>query len=284
VASPEADVPPVRELVTACLPGYRVTSVVPVGGGLDNTAYEVNAELIVRFRRDQDADRLDREVRLLAAVAAALPVAVPQPVFADAQHACLAYRRLPGTPLLDLPLPRAAEHLTPIVTALRAFLAALHALPVSQLAELVDVDDQPSGDWLREAADTYPLVADRIPQPHRRAVETFLAAVPPEGGYTPTFCHNDLGIEHVLVDPADRTVTGVIDWSDAAIADPAVDLGRLSRDLGPAVLAAADDHSAGRATFYARCLLLEDLAYGLDTGQRRYVDKSLTALAWLFPA
>jgi aminoglycoside phosphotransferase (APT) family kinase protein len=32
--------------------------------------------------------------------------------------------------------------------------------------------------------------------------------------------HNDLGIEHVLVDPATLEVTGVVDWSDAAIVDP----------------------------------------------------------------
>jgi hypothetical protein len=40
----------------------------------------------------------------------------------------------------------------------------------------------------------------------------------------------------------------------------------------------------GRARFHARCGLLEDLAYGLEENRRPYVDKSLLALAWLFPA
>ena len=44
--------------------------------------------------------------------------------------------------------------------------------------------------------------------------------------------HNDLGAEHVLVDPATLAVTGIIDWSDAARADPAAEVGRLLRDLG----------------------------------------------------
>jgi hypothetical protein len=39
-----------------------------------------------------------------------------------------------------------------------------------------------------------------------------------------------------------------------------------------------------RAGFYARCSLLEDLAYGIQTGQDTYLDKSLAAMAWLFPA
>ena len=89
-------------------------------------------------------------------------------------------------------------------------------------------------------------------------------------------------------------MTGVIDWSDAAIVDPAVDFGLLYRDLGPAAAHAAmgsyqteaTDLAAleERARFYARCSVFEDLAYGLQTGRDRYVDKSLAALAWLFPA
>jgi aminoglycoside phosphotransferase (APT) family kinase protein len=104
-------------------------------------------------------------------------------------------------------------------------------------------------------------------------------------------CHDDLGIEHVLVD-GDGAVTGVIDWSDAAVADPAGDLGRILRDLGPDALDAAlaafapDDPEPlrRRAAFRARCGALEDLAYGLDEGRPAHVDKVLVALPWLFPA
>jgi hypothetical protein len=39
-----------------------------------------------------------------------------------------------------------------------------------------------------------------------------------------------------------------------------------------------------RALFYARSSLFEDLAYGIQTGQDKYVHKSLAAMAWLFPA
>jgi aminoglycoside phosphotransferase (APT) family kinase protein len=128
----------------------------------------------------------------------------------------------------------------------------------------------------------------------RRHVETFLDAPPPRDGYAPAFSHNDLGIEHVLIDPVTWRVTGIIDWSDAAIVDPAYDFGLLYRDLGPAALRVAvgryrtdaNDVAAlrERAVFYARCSVFEDLAYGLGTGRDKYVNKCLAALAWLFPA
>ena len=41
------------------------------------------------------------------------------------------------------------------------------------------------------------------------------------------FSHNDLGIEQVLVDGSVSTATVVIDWTDAAIVDPAHDFGRV---------------------------------------------------------
>ena len=144
------------------------------------------------------------------------------------------------------------------------------------------------------AAEIYLTVAGHVPAMHRRAVEAFLAAPPPHDGYTPVFSHNDLGIEHVLVDPVAWTVTGIIDWSDAAIVDPAHDFGLVYRDLGPAAFrvaigrcrADADDVAAlsERAVFHARCSVFEDLAYGIATGQDRYVDKCLAAMEWLFPA
>jgi hypothetical protein len=93
--------------------------------------------------------------------------------------------------------------------------------------------------------------------------------------------------------PATWAVTGIIDWSDAAITDPAYDFGLLYRDPGPAALAAAlagyrlgGDISGirERAVFYARCAVPEDLAHGVATGQDAYVSKSLAALGWLFPA
>jgi hypothetical protein len=72
--------------------------------------------------------------------------------------------------------------------------------------------------------------------------------------------------------------------------DPAYDVGLLYRDLGPAALdallrsgvGANDAGTRERAVFYARCSVLEDLAYGRETGRPEYVDKSLAVLRPLF--
>jgi aminoglycoside phosphotransferase (APT) family kinase protein len=264
----------VHNVVVAHMPDYQVDSVVQVGEGLGNIAYEVNGELIVRFSKEPDAARrtalLIDEARLLAAVAEVSPLPVPEPTFTAAEQGYLAYFKLPGVPLLDMSRHERSDHGTSIAATLGELLTAMHAVPVDRWTDLVDTDDHPLAEWRREAAETY--------------------ATPPHDGYTTAFSHNDLGIEHVLIDPVAWTVTGVIDWSDAAIVDPAYDFGLLYRDLGPAALRRyrndASDAAAltERAVFYARCSVFEDLAYGVETGRDKYVDKSLAAMEWLFPA
>ena len=71
-----------------------------------------------------------------------------------------------------------------------------------------------------------------MPAPFRPRIEAFLHEKPPDP-HEIVFSHNDLGIEHVLVDPVTLEVTGVIDFSDAAMVDPAYDFGLVLRDLGP---------------------------------------------------
>src|SRR5690348_3423190 len=124
----------VRDVVAAHLPGYPLDPVRPIGEGQDNLAYEVGGELIVRFRKEEDPARLDREARLLAIVGAVSPLPVPRPVLIDAERGCLAYRKLRGVSVLEL--PDRGEHATGIAARLGEFLAVLHAMPVDAMADL----------------------------------------------------------------------------------------------------------------------------------------------------
>jgi aminoglycoside phosphotransferase (APT) family kinase protein len=282
----------IRAALARHQPRYDGAPVVPLGAGLDNIAYEVGGDLVLRRAREGTmAERLAaarHEADLLTAVAAVSSLPVPEPVFVDEPTAILAYRRLPGAPL----------HLNPVADPgalagpLADFLSGLHASPGddggSSPAALVEVDDTPAAEWLADAAESYETAAVAVDPADRARVEAFLAAAPPAAPKLVTFCHNDLGAEHLLVDGA--SITGVIDWSDAAVADPAVDFARLYRDLGPAVferIAAAytgdpDAVDPARVAFYARCALLEDIAYGLTSGATEYARLGLAHLGRTF--
>ena len=267
--------------------------IVALGRGGDHVAYLVDDRLVVRFRLGNDpadaAASVTREARVLALAAELSPLPVPRVDFVEPGAGCLAYELLPGVPLLDVAEVVRAERAA-VAERLGRFLRALHAVPRERVASLVEADEPPMADWLAEAAEHYAKARAAIPARHRRAVEAFLEGAPPGAAGELVFSHNDLGIEHVLVDPRSLEVTGVIDWSDAALVDPARDFGLVLRDLGPAALDVAlaayrpgdEARLRERASFYARAALLEDLAFGLETGRREYVEKSVIGLDWLF--
>ncbi|WP_084963425.1 phosphotransferase family protein [Thermoactinospora rubra] len=254
------------------IPGVEVRSVVPLGEGLDNVAYEVNGEIIVRVSK---AGLRREEVELLVAVGQVSPLPVPVPLHVDYEAGVLAYRKLPGRPLLGGSVADPGR----VGGQLGEFLSVLHAAPIP-----APRDDHPLTDWLEEAQELYGEVAGHLPPAVRPRVEEFLAARPPAEPQDAALCHNDLGAEHILTEGG--TVTGIIDWSDAARTDPARDLALVLRDLGPRVLERTLAHYQGtadaeRIVFYARCSLLEDLAYGLGA-DRRYLEAGLAHLEWVF--
>jgi aminoglycoside phosphotransferase (APT) family kinase protein len=136
----------------------------------------------------------------------------------------------------------------------------------------VDVgeDDAAVEEWVDEARETWAAVRHEVPAGRREAIEAALIAPVPAPAARRVLIHGDLGAEHVFVD-ADR-ITGIIDCGDAVIGDPALDYGRLMRDLGPIT------GGGERARLYAVCTAVEDLAFGLETGSGIYRANALAAL------
>lgn len=275
-----------QPLIARHLPGYEVRSIELMGEGLDNVAYLVNEELVVRQARKPDADAIRREVAALEIVGRYATVPVPEVVFADAAAGVLAYRHLAGTPLMYV----ASGNTSAIGTILGAFLGPIHGIPMPETEGVAPREDEPLQVWLDEAISAYEDIADHLPAPARMRIDSFLKEAPPSDPERLTFCHNDFGAEHILVDPGTMRVTGIIDWTDAVIADPVRDLALILCDLGPDALCRAlvvygmhltpADHA--RLVFHARCKLIEDIAYGLESGATGYVDAALAHLDWTF--
>ena len=232
-----------------------------LGSGLDHQAFRLG-DLVVRVTAPDACAEVTREAGLLRLLAGRLSIPVPEPRFADPARGVLAYPLLPGRSLLGRTPPAGAA------THLGRVLAELHA--VDPAAVEVPVEAADPREWLAELSGPVELL--RV-----------LHADPPPPTDERVLAHADLGAEHLLA--TDGRLTGVIDWSDAAVTDPALDFARPYRDFGPAFLDAmlrayGRDSPAfrRRITFFARCAALEDLAYG-DPAYTRPAARSLT---WLF--
>jgi aminoglycoside phosphotransferase (APT) family kinase protein len=125
-----------RALIRGQFPALGRT-VEPFGSGWDNTAYLVDEELVFRFPRRRIAVPLmEREVRVLPAIAARLPLPVPIPEWAGAPTDAFpwpfaGYRRLAGRGADTVDFTAAERGA--MAAPLAVFLRALHAIPTDGL-------------------------------------------------------------------------------------------------------------------------------------------------------
>ena len=261
--------------------------------GLDHEVTYGRAGVVIRRRRP-GADGLDvpREAALLRIIRATTTVPVPRVLRTWPARGVIEMERVPGVSLLDhLPCVTEADALR-LGRDLGELVAALARIPVVEVADLVPRDVPEPQKLLAEALATWEQVHDHVPTALRQPVEKFLAIVPDLKPRGLVLTHQDLGAEHVFVDGPALQISGIIDWSDAALGDPAVDLGLILRDLGEAAGECAvarfaargleTDELIPRALFHARVRALEDLAYGLAEHLPAYRDNALRAIARLF--
>lgn len=242
-----------------------------VAEGWDSLVLDVGGEWIVRIpRRDEVRDAMQVEARLLPE----LDLPVPIPRFEVVTEVAVAYRRLRGTPI-DASRPALGRQVG-------RFLAALHAFPVERAREL-GVPDHAYRAFTEEVLDRAgPLLAGDVERARGMLDEHFAA----EASVTPRLLHADLGPAHLLAEAEE--LTGVIDWGDLRIGDPALDFAWvLQQPFAEDVLAAYGEHDPGlreRALFFHRLGPWYELHYGLFFDRPEFVESGLAGVRSRLPA
>lgn len=219
-------------LIEQQFPALAPVRLKSLGVGWDNAAFLINEALVFRFPlRQAMAALLLRETEILPRLAPHLPLSIPNPLYVGAPTAAYPFA-FAGYPLLP---GRTADQQPPSLTdrvalapTLAAFLKALHRLPIdSETRHWAPGDEITRADIVRRA----PPLRDRLqvnaaalaPQVIATLITLVddLATAPP----APETCwvHGDLYARHLLLDEADQ-LTGVIDWGDTHLGDPALDL------------------------------------------------------------
>ncbi len=214
---------PVMPDTAALLAGWlsgRLADVAHPDQGWDSVTTLVEGRWVDRVpRRPQVAERLLAETRLLPRLTARLDpelgIRVPEPVVLEADPLRVRHPVVPGRPSEPAALSAVDG------ARLGAFLRALHRTPPDVYADTGVPDADTALASLAETlADMRSRVLPLLPAGRGPAAEGLLAAA--GAPYDPCLVHGDLGPEHLLAD--DSGLTGVIDWSDAVVGDPAVDL------------------------------------------------------------
>jgi len=253
--------------------GLEPTSVREIPGGWANFTFDLDGEHIVRFpRTDVVALATQRELRILPELQQVLSYAVPGPSHIGRWHdrPFFAYRRIEGHPATP------ADVNDSFTKQAAAALMELHAFPADRAAQLLHLG--PAGRaWSHRYEDLWktmedvalpemePDLADLVTRRFASIVER-----PPE--FPTSFVHNDLDLEHYILDDHSKKVVAIIDFEDATVGDPAVDLVPLvavtGHDALPVLTAGRDfgERLTERLRFYRWLGSVHAIIYGVSTG------------------
>lgn len=225
--------------IAAQFPALAGLPVRAFGSGWDNLVLAVGDDWVFRFiHREVALPGAARELAVLTALADRFAVPIPHPEHVGTVAPGLDWpfwgtRRLPGQEIARSGL--ADDDRAPTARALGLFLRGLHSPALAdEVSAAVSARGVPLPvDPMRRADSRHVLgrARDRLARLEDDGValppllpdlrDRAEALDPPAGAVV--LVHGDLHVRHVLVDD-DAAVTGVIDWGDTALGDPAVDL------------------------------------------------------------
>lgn len=277
-----------RHALREAFPALDVQSVHYFASGWDYELWEINNSLLARFPlREECAAALRTEARLLPELAQHVSLAIPTPEYysdgVDAfRQPFLAYRKLAGGVLSEADLSDAA--LSNVGRHVGRFLRELHSFPVDR-AEALGVPTYSAERWRAFYIDFRARCDERVnpllAANERTAVADFWASFLDDDQnfrFSPAVVHADLGPDHILVNPDTSDASGVIDFGDVRIGDPAIDFVGLLH-IQDAVVDGygdlADETFLERAKVYWQIGPFHEVLYGLDIDRREHVDAGL---------
>ena len=200
-----------------------------LGEGLDFQVFKVDERWLFRFpKRKSGIAKLNTEYKLLSSLGEWVSLPVPNYEYFSESHESSSrpfagYRKLPGfsgdvSKMVDQP---------GISQQLGIFLSGLHTYPVDKARE-ADVPEKRDlvVFWRNRSCEQLRKLDDiNVNKDLLRCY--FDNDTPKSFEGSASLVHNDLWAEHILVDSRSGGVSGIIDWGDTAIGNPAIDFACL---------------------------------------------------------
>lgn len=232
-----------------------------IDDGWDFKVLILEGEWVLRIPRSAlSVEELEKEIGLLPALRAALPIDIPCFDRISRDPFFVAYRLITGEPLRDED-----------PEGVRAFLDALHSFDTEEIPV-------PRPDWLEiyrgHVQDWRGVVLPLLDVDERAAGEALLEEIETLTGFVPVLVHCDLGSAHLLC--RGGRLVGVIDWGDAKIGDPAIDYAWLLN--GPFGAWEVDEELRRRASIYHRLGPWFEVEYGLRRDQPEWIRSGLVGV------
>lgn len=290
------------DFLSGCFQDLSLNEAECVESGWDNIVLRINNNYIIRVpRREDNALQLEREIEFLRQASPFLPLPVPDyGLFCRKEGKLIAagYRNIDGVGMEGADVPGKWNRLLPpedwniaqkAAKQLAAFLNSLHRIPekfaLENNGEIFTGEgrrNNVSRFYASVKREVFPLLEEENVRTVDKLFSEFLSN---DGNfaYAPVTVHNDLESGNILWNPKTGEITGIIDWGDFAVSDPAVDFAGFYFEFGEAfsneVLSFYELGNFAdikrRAMFFAKLIPLNNILFGIREGESSIRDKFL---------
>jgi aminoglycoside phosphotransferase (APT) family kinase protein len=221
-----------RALIGARFPEVDSSELKHLGSGWEFDVFLTRDGWVFRFPRRAWCEglfELERRPHALVAPALGPTIAVPEVELLGEPTEGFPYK-FAGHRFIDgVPADKVDEDLLPNLTrGIGSALESVHSIPenVARSAGIVepDLDEKGRREWLEKGVDLASRLRGLEPAIDSAVSWMLQLSLPLPVFYDkPCLIHYDLSPEHVLVDPTTGHLTGILDWTDAALGDAARD-------------------------------------------------------------
>jgi aminoglycoside 2''-phosphotransferase len=218
-------------LLSSFFPDLTIRSIKSMGSGFSSDVYLVNDRLVFRFAKNQEtARKFQIEYKLLPLIQPYIPFQIPNPqwIVSDFEapvHGIIGYEMVPGFPLTP---PLTQEQINLLSQGVASFLVSLHQIPLYKFNKIdIPVCNYTENELIQIRSELLPRLRETLTADEYTDIEDWWETLLNYNIfhlYEPRLCHGDLWYENILVNGDRNRITGIIDFGEISLGDPARDL------------------------------------------------------------
>lgn len=283
-----------QDIIRRLYPNIKDEHIRIFDDGWDYVVFVIDGQKAIRFPRRQDyAEKLPVEVSFLDHFGSQFPISVPKLVLKADEKTGLPYVTydfIPGVQFKkNISGTFSKEELCQTAGQIGNFLNKLHSLPIDKSIELGVRQVESLATWKIKFEKIKTKVFPHIPGPEQdwatSIFQNFFTTVL-KNPMPLTVIHSDIMPEHIIVNPKTHTLSGIIDFGDIEIGDPAYDFAFLAK-YGTDFLEwtyetykqPKDNALEIRRQFYLDRLALTNLEHSIEIKDQAMTEKHKTELS-----
>jgi len=229
--------------------------------------FQIENRFIARFpdrtlRNEKGSQLIKNEIDILNLLRTFLSFQIPKPLHfsLNKENPFMVYEKIPGISLSKCFKELKTTQKQKIAHQIADFLSELHSLRLDESSELKPLSTKDYRNyWIKINREMKKDIFPRLKPMHQNWLDNIFSDFLEDNQnfkFTPCVIHGDFDTSNILMDPNSYTITGIIDFEESSIFDPAADF--LFYDEGKIFLNHILDHYKGikEETFFNRMKFL----------------------------